>query len=321
MHRVLNREDLLKWTPLIVLVALVLMFTIIEPRFFSILNLARIGMSSAPALMVAVGVTFIIIMGSIDLSMEGSVAVCAVVFAQVFLMLGGSLAGWGLLAVPLALLVGAVIGVINGLVHVKLRIPSFMSSLAVGFVGIGFSMMITGGMRIRIDDPLFRALITERFLGFPLMVYVAGFALLVGWFIQSRTIIGRNIYALGGGEDLAKASGVNVTRVRVAAFGIAGVFYAMGALLAVGRVGIAETATGNNLMFASITSVVVGGTVLWGGKGGVWNTLLGVLIVNIIYNGMVVIGLPGYIQSGVLGLLIIAVVALSTNRKTLSIVK
>lgn len=126
---------------------------------------------------------------------------------------------------------------------------------------------------------------------------------------------------MGGGEELAHASGLNVNRVRIMGFMLAGVFYAVGALLAVGRIGIAETATGSNFMFVSITSVVVGGTALWGGIGGVWNTLVGVLIVNVINNGMVVIGLPGYVQDGVLGTLVILAVVLSTDRKSVTFVK
>jgi ribose transport system permease protein len=144
---------------------------------------------------------------------------------------------------------------------------------------------------------------------------------LAGWFIQNHTTIGRNFYAVGGGEDLAHASGLNVNKVRVICFLIAGVFYALGAMLAVAQIGIAETVTGRNLMFVSITSVVVGGTALWGGSGGVWNTLIGVLIVNVIGNGMVVIGLPSYVQDGVLGLLVITAVYLSTDRRSLSFVK
>ncbi|WP_420328366.1 ABC transporter permease [Mameliella sp.] len=317
----ISREALLKWAPLIVLLVLIAFFTVMEPRFFSVRNLARIAIASSPALMVAVGVTFIIIMGSIDLSMEGTVSVAAVVFAFAFMGMGGTVLGLGILALPLAILVGAVIGLINGLVHVKLKIPSFMASLAMGFVGTGFALLLTGGDRIRVQDEVFRGLLTERWFGFPVMVYVAGLFLLVAWFIQARTTLGRNIYAVGGGEELAHASGLNVNRVRVTAFALAGIFYAVGALLAVGRIGIAETATGNNFMFISITSVVVGGTALWGGIGGVWNTLVGVLIVNVIGNGMVVIGLPGYVQDGVLGALVIAAVVLSTDRKSVAFVK
>ncbi|MCB2128170.1 MAG: ABC transporter permease [Rhodobacteraceae bacterium] len=317
----IRRETLVKWAPLLVLIVLCAFFAAMEPRFLSTRNFARILIAASPALMVAIGVTFVIIMGSIDLSMEGTVSVCAVAFAFCFLWLGGTLASWAWLALPVAMLVGAALGFINGLVHVKLRIPSFMASLAMGFVGTGLAMVMTGGDRIRIEDELFRSLLTERFLGFPLMVYVAGLFLLVAWFIQTRTTLGRNFYAVGGGEDLAIASGLNVNRVRVLGFTLAGVFFSVGALLAVGRIGIAETATGNNFMFLSITAVVVGGTALWGGLGGVWNTLVGVLIVFVIGNGMVVIGLPGYVQDGVLGILVILAVILSTDRKSISFVK
>ena len=321
MSQFMTRENLQKWAPLFVLIALILFFSVANPNFLSVRNFARIAMAATPALMISLGITFIIIMGSIDLSMEGAVAVCAVVFATLFLSLGGALNTWAWVALPAALIVGCFFGLINGLVHVRLKIPSFMASLSMGFVGIGLSLLMTGGDRIRVEDPIFRSLLTERILNFPLMVYFAGLALLVAWFIQSRTRIGRNFYAVGGGEELAHASGLNVNRVRIIGFMIAGAFYALGALFAVARIGIAETATGYNLMFISITSVVVGGTALWGGVGGVWNTLVGVLIVNVIGNGMIVIGLPRYVQDGVLGVLVILAVYLSTDRKSLAFVK
>ncbi len=335
--RLPSRERIVKWAPLLVLAFLILLFPVFEwledfrggedhfylldSRFFSIRNAARVAIAATPALMVALGVTFIIIMGSIDLSMEGTVSVTAVVFAFAFLAMGGTLAGHAWLAIPLALLVGAAIGFVNGVVHVKLRIPSFMASLAMGFVGTGLALLVTGGDRVRVEDEWFRSLLTVRWFSFPVMCYVALLALLAAWFIQSRTILGRNFYAIGGGEDLAKASGLNVERVRIMGFTLAGVFFALGALMAVGRIGIAETVTGKDFMFISITAVVVGGTALWGGIGGVWNTLVGVLIVNVINNGMVVIGLPSFLQDGVLGLLVIVAVVLSTNRKSISFVK
>lgn len=335
--RLLSHERLVRWAPVLVLGLLVLSFPffewlmdflegknhvyLLDSRFFSIRNAARIGIAASPGLMVAIGVTFIILMGSIDLSMEGTVSVCAVLFAFAFLAWGATLASWAWLAVPLALVVGAAMGFINGLVHIWLKIPSFMASLAMGFVGTGLALILTGGDRIRIEDELFRSLLTERIFNFPVMVYVAFLFLLIAWFIQSRTTLGRNFYAVGGGEELAHASGLNVERVRLMGFTLAGVFFAVGALLAVGRIGIAETATGNNFLFISITTVVVGGTALWGGIGGVWNTLVGVLIVNVINNGMIVIGLPAFFQDGVLGILVILAVALSVNRRSTSFVK
>jgi len=317
----LRRGGLASLAPLLVLVALVLAFSLANPNFVSLSNLGRISIAAVPAMMVAIGVTFIIIMGSIDLSMEGTVSTTAVLFALAFNALGGELAHWGWLALLAALAAGALIGLVNGLVHVRLKIPSFMASLAIGFVGMGLSVLLTSGDIVRVNDEVFRALLFKRILGFPLMVYAAVVILLFAWFIQRNTTLGRNFYAVGGGEELAHASGLHVRRVRILGFMLAGVFYALGAIFAVARGGMAESLTGTNYMFVSITSVVVGGTSLMGGNGGVWNTVIGVLIVNVISNGMVVLGLPNFVQDGVLGVLVIVAVVLSTNRKSLSLVK
>lgn len=321
MQRYLTRENAIRWAPLLVLLALIALFSIINPAFLSQRNFARIAIAAAPGLMVAVGVTFIVIMGSIDLSMEGAISLCAVMFCYIFLALGGTLAAGGWLAILLVLAGGAAIGFLNGTIHIRLRIPSFMASLALGFVGTGAAILVTGGDIVKITDPVFRMLLTWRILGFPLMIYVTALCLFIAWFIQANTRLGRNFYAIGGGEELAHASGVKVRKVRLLGFMLAGVFYAIAAILQVAKLGQAESVTGSNFMFISITSVVVGGVALWGGVGGVWNTLVGVLIVNVINNGMVVIGLPDYLQDGVLGILVILAVVLSTDRRHVAFVK
>lgn len=316
--------SLARWAPSLVLAGLVALFAIANPNFLTLTNIGRITVAATPALMVALGVTFIILMGSIDLSMEGTVSTTAVLFAIAFGALAGdgelpSAARW--LAIPLAMAAGAAIGLVNGLVHVRFKIPSFMASLAIGFVGMGLSVLLTSGDIVRVNDDTFRALLFVRFLDIPLMVYVAAALVAVAAFIQRHTRLGRNFYAVGGGEDLAHASGLNVRRVRVLGFTLAGVFYALGAIFAVARGGMAESLTGTNLMFVSITSVVVGGTSLMGGQGGVLQTVVGVLIVNVIHNGMVVVGMPSYVQDGVLGVLVITAVVLATNRRGLALVK
>ncbi|MEO6609274.1 MAG: ABC transporter permease [Aestuariivirga sp.] len=321
VQNLLTRENLLKWAPLLVLLALVVFFSIVNPNFLSLRNFSRLSITAAPSLMVAIGVTFIIIMGSIDLSMEGAVSALAVIFCYFLVWMGGTVAGLGFFAVPAIMVLGAAFGAVNGLIHVKLRIPSFMSSLAMGFVGTGAAVLMTGGNIVKINDEVFRTLLTFRLLGFPLMAYLALAFLIIGWIIQSYTRLGRNFYAVGGGEDLAHASGVNVKRVRVMGFALAGLYFAVAALLQVAKLGQAESVTGANFMFISITSVVVGGVALWGAIGGVWNALVGVLIVAVINNGMIVIGVPDYMQDGILGLLVIIAVILSTDRRSLAFVK
>lgn len=307
--------------PIIVLAVLVVFFTFLNPNFFSTRNFARIAIAASPFLMVTIGVTFIIIMGSIDLSMEGTVSLTAIVFCFCFLFFGGTLGSGGWVAIPLALLAGAIYGALNGFIHAKLLIPSFMSSLAMGFVGIGAAVLLTGGGIVRIDDDIFRSLLTYRIQGFPLMVYVAILFLIFGIIIQKFTVLGRNLYAIGGAEDLAAASGVPVLRTRILAFSLAGFYYSLAGVLQVAKLGQAESVTGANLMFLSITAAVVGGVALWGAIGGVFNALIGVLIVAVINNGMVVIGLPDYLQDGVLGILVIVAVILSTNRSNIRFVK
>ncbi|MBB4116341.1 ribose transport system permease protein [Rhizobium sp. BK226] len=316
-----NRETVIRWAPLLVLLTLVILFTAINPAFLTQRNFARIAIAAAPAVMVAIGVTFIIIMGSIDLSMEGAVSLTAVLFCIAFLHLGGTLAAGGWVAIPLILAVGGLVGMVNGLVHVRLRIPSFMASLAIGFIATGAVVLITGGDIVKINDDTFRMLLTWRIAGFPLMIYVVVALSVLAWFIQAYTRLGRNFYAVGGGEELAHASGLNVRRVRILGFVVAGVFYSVAGILQVAKLGQAESVTGANFMFLSITSVVVGGVALWGGIGGVWNAVIGVIIVNVISNGMIVIGLPDYLQDGMLGILVIVAVILSTDRRAVSFVK
>ena len=150
----LTRENLLKWAPLLVLLALVVFFSIVNPNFLSLRNFSRLSITAAPSLMVAIGVTFIIIMGSIDLSMEGAVSALAVIFCYFLVWMGGTVAGLGFLAIPAIMLLGAAFGAVNGLIHVKLRIPSFMSSLAMGFVGTGAAVLMTGGNIVKINDEI-----------------------------------------------------------------------------------------------------------------------------------------------------------------------
>jgi ribose transport system permease protein len=242
------------------------------------------------------------------------------VFAKIFVAYGG-FSGLGWIAIALAPAVGAFVGLIGGIAQVKLKIPSFMSSLSMGYIGLGATFVLSEGYRVSVEDPIFRSLLTQRLFEMPYMVYFSLIGLLFALFIERFTVVGRNIFAIGGGEEQARASGLNIARVRVLAFGIAGFFYGLGALLSVARVGIADETNGSNMMFTAITAVVVGGTSLGGGQGGVVNTLVGSLIVAVITNGMIVIGLPSFIQSGILGAIVIIAVALSTDRRAIRFIK
>src|SRR5262249_25465256 len=154
------------------------------------------------------GLTFVILMGSIDLSIEGVVSLTAVVLSLLVLN-GANGNDWGIAGALLVLLVGAAAGLLHGIVHVGLRIPSFMGALGMWFVGVGVARAILGGEQVRINEPLVRALVLTRFLEMPLAVWLALIVLAVGWVIENHTRLGRYVYAIGGGEDLAALSGIN----------------------------------------------------------------------------------------------------------------
>ncbi len=306
--------------PVIVLIVLGLLITIANPNFIEIRNLIRIANAASVPLTLAMGTTLIVLLGSIDLSVEGAVSVTAM---TVVLLAGNDQNGnnYGWFAALAAIAAGGAMGSVSGFVQTGLRIPSFMATLGTWFIGLGFATYMLGGSAVRLMDPMLRGLALNRFLNLPWTVWVALGALLVAFVIQCYTRLGRHILAIGGGEDLAELSGINPARVRVLAFTLAGLFYGVAGVLAVAQLGQASAVTGDGRLFAAVTAVVVGGTALTGGEGGVLNTLAGVLIVAVLGNGMVLLGISPYMQQTVQGLMIIAAVALSLDQLRQKVVK
>ena len=306
--------------PLFVLVALCVLIALANPSFVETRNLVRIANAAAVPLTLSMGLTLVILIGSIDLSVEGAVAVSAM---TVVLLArndaNGNDAGW--LAVLCAVGAAGVMGLVSGLVQTGLRIPSFMATLGTWFIGLGLATYMLGGSAVRLMDPRLRDLALGRFLGLPITVWVALAALGVALVVQYRTRLGRHVMALGGGEDLAELSGISPIRVRILTFSIAGLFYGVAGVLAAAQLGRSDAVIGDGRLFAAVTAVVVGGTALTGGEGGVLNTLVGVLIVTVLGNGMVLLGVSPYVQQTVQGLMIIAAVALSLDRIRQTIVK
>jgi ribose transport system permease protein len=308
------------YAPVLVLVLLCAVLGVGNPNFLDPWNLVRLLNAAAIPMVLVMGATFVILMGSIDLSVEGIVAITAVLAS---LLVANNFNGVdvGLLAVPAAILLGGAIGLVNGLVHVKLRIPSFMATLGVGFACIGVATAVLGGVTVRISDQTFRGLALARLLGVPVAVWVAAVAVAVAYVFQERTRIGRWLYALGGDEETARQVGVPIGRARIAVFAVAGLFYGLGGAMSAAQLGQGHALLSQGRLFTTITAVVVGGTSLSGGVGSVLNSVVGVLIVIVLANGMVLMGVPPFVQQGVQGLLIIAAVALALDRSRQDVVK
>lgn len=308
------------WAPVVVLFMLCVIITTVSPNFLSLGNFSRLLNSAAIPVVLTMGMTFIILMGSIDLSVEGNIAVTAVASSMLVINDYTNVA-IGLAAVPVAILLGGILGLANGLLHVKLKTPSFMTTLGVGFAGVGIATAILEGATVRVSDQVFRSLSLGRFLGMPMAVWIAALAVVIALTIQERTRLGRWLYAIGTDEMTARHAGIPIERTRIAIFTVAGLFYGLGGVLSVAQFGQGHALISQGRLFTTITAVVVGGTALSGGVGSVLNSVIGVLIVMVLTNGMVLMGIAPYVQQGVQGLLIIAAVALALDRSRLDVVK
>jgi ribose transport system permease protein len=315
--------------PLLILIGLCIVITVVTPRFFSPTNLAGVARQSAILLMAALGVSLVIMMGGIDLSVEGIMALSSVLASLLVasikpetgaLKLGPNF-NIGILGILAAVGVATLMGLVNGLLHTRLRIPSFMVTLGMLSVGIGLATWLSGGIDVRILDPFLRGLARDSIGPIPNLAVFGVVLFFIALFLERYTRFGRYIRAIGGAEDRAKLVGIPVDRYKVLAFTIAGLFYGIAGVLSTGRIGAGTPMVGQGQLFAAITAVVVGGTALTGGTGGVVQTLIGALIVVVISNGMIMVGVNNWIQLAVQGVIITIAVALTMDRKKIPIIK
>lgn len=302
----------------ILLLVLVLIFYSINPRFASWINVFNLMRQSAVLLLVATGATFIILMGSIDLSV-GSVVTLTAIASALLLKNAGFGAAETVLA---AALIGAVCGAINGALVVFGGLPSFIVTLGTMIVFGGVAVTLSGGANIVFRVPEFTWLSSGKMIW---RIPNAGIWALIIFFIASivgaRSHFGRQLYAIGAGGTTAKLSGVRVTRIKMAAFCMAGVLCGIAGALLVARTSTGTARMGDDLLLESIAAVVMGGTALSGGAGGVHRTILGVLVIAVLKNGLNVIGVHHYWQTIITGLIVIIAVTLTLDRSRMAFVK
>lgn len=246
-----------RWAPVVVLLALCILISLFNGNFLTFGNFIRLLNSAAIPIVLCMGATFIILMGSIDLSIEGVVALTAVIVSLLVLndISPYALSLW---AVPIAVAVGGMMGLLNGVLHIKLKTPSFMTTLGVGFAGVGVATTILGGTTVRISDPTFRFLSLGRVLEIPMAVWIAAVAVAVAYVIQERTRLGRWLYAIGTDEMTARHAGIPIERTRILIFGIAGLFYGLGGVLAAAQFGQGHALISQGRLFTTITAVEIG---------------------------------------------------------------
>ena len=289
--RSLRDIDLRAVAPFVALFLLLIVGAMVNPNFISINNLANVATRSAFIAIIAVGATFVISAGDLDLSVGSMVAFVASL--MILLMNSGMVADPSLmlvLAVVFTLVAGSLCGLANGLITTVGKIEPFIATLGTMGVYRGLTTWLSQGGAITVRDPqlqtLYRPVYFGSFMGVPIPIIVILLVTCVAAFVLYRMRYGRHVTAVGSNRDVAKYSGVAVNRVRTIAFVIQGLCVAIAVLLYVPRLGSTSATTGMMWELQAITAVVVGGTALKGGAGRVWGTICGAFILELVGNIM-----------------------------------
>lgn len=313
----MNIERIKPHLPWITLVILVVIVSIIDPSFLNPSSMLSLAADIVPLFIMALGITFAIYIGGIDLSAQ-SMANMVTVVATVLL---ASLGAW---VAAVCVLAGALLGAFSGYVTTRFFVPSFISTLAVGGIAYSVAQWLSGQRSVSMDaaqrDAIFGWMI-GRTAGIPHELLIAAALLLICWFIERRTVLGRSLKAIGAGELAAVASGIPVARYKIAAFALSGALAAFAGLLFAVKLSGGAPSVANGFLLPAIVAVLVGGTPLTGGVGGVINTMIGALIVAVIRASMLYLEIDATQQQMFFGLILIVAIALTIDRAKLRIVK
>jgi ribose/xylose/arabinose/galactoside ABC-type transport system permease subunit len=308
------------WLPLGVFLVTLVIFSIASPAFFTWRNFAATTGEAATLLIASLGATFVILMGSIDLSVGAVVLLVGTVTVAILNLFPNS--DLGPLVLPFGALLGGVLGAFNGVISVHGRVPSFVVTLGSLSVFTGIALSILAGATIMFDLPLFDFLSLHRSI--PHLPNIALWAVLL-WllaiFIGSRTRFGRFILLIGGGEQVARTAGIPVDRYKVWAFIASGTTAGLAGIFAMTRLGAVGPSLGGDLLLNTLGAIVVGGTSLAGGSGGVQRTFIGVAIITVLSNGLNLVGVGPYWQLVIKGLVVIGAVLVAQDRKRGLIIK
>ena len=294
----------------IALIILCTVFTIANSRFLSLANFMNIFQQVAVVAIAAFGMTWVILLGEIDLSVGSIIAVAGMVGAQ-SLALGTGFPA----ALLITIIAGAILGAVNGLLTARLLLPSFIVTVATMSIYRGLVSLPTGGAPLMISDPNWQAIGASHFLGVPLIIWILLVLFLANHIVLSMTVFGRETYLTGGNRESALYSGIRVNRIKIIIFTLSGVMSAIAGILLSSRLYSAQTNAGLSYELDAIAAAVLGGTSLSGGVGTMPGTLIGALIIGVLNNGMNMLSVPYFYQLIVKGVVIIIAVWLDVRAK------
>lgn len=296
------------------LLVMIVFFSIVSPNFLAVRNLMNIVKQVAIYGIASVGMTYVILLGGIDLSIGSIISLVNIIAAYVMVNLGMN----PIIAILVALLVSTVIGFVNGFIIAELRMPELIVTFAPQTIFAGLAYIICNGTPISRFPDAFLTM-GQGYVGIipvPVIIMIIIFA--IGWFISEKTFFGRYFYALGGNEEAAQLSGINVKKVKYLVYSLSGFFAGLAGLVMLARANTGQPNAGVGYEFDVITCVVLGGVSTTGGSGKMSNVIAGVMIIGVLQNGMVLLDVSSYMQMVVKGIiLLIAVGADCVQRQRL----
>jgi ribose transport system permease protein len=309
---------------LIAMVALIIIFSFLSERFFSVANAQNILSQAAIPLVIAVGATLVILLGSIDLSVEGVMGAAGVTWILLSANTRNPDQDLGVWAWVIALSVALVLGLSNGLIFTALKVPSFIVTLGMWYIGLGVATVLYGrDIYPRVENAALKGWTSQLSFGIPNAFWVAILVVILGIIVVRYTRIGRVALAVGNSETISRSAGLPTFRVKIVVFAIAAVLSGLGGILTTIQLGMGIPRVGEGFLFVVIPAVVIGGTHLAGGKGGIMRTVLGVFLLTVLNNGLILSGVDTSWQSAVSGAILVAAVVMAawSQRHRLGVAK
>jgi len=298
-------SNLRKYTVIIVLLALMSLFSLASPYFLTVRNLTNILIQNTYFIIVAIGLAFVMIGGGIDLSVGYQMSLVGVVTAMCMMVY--QLPVW--LAITVGILLGTVLGLINGLIVTSIRIFPLIATLATATVFQGLSYIISQANTFRGYPEEFLFLTKGKVFGIPFDIILTVVIALGVSFIFTETVFGFRLLALGGNEEASRLAGINTKRMKIAIYTICGFFTAIATMVMISKANTTNSSFGPGTEFVALTAAIVGGISFMGGEGSIQSLIAGVLLLAVLGNGMQLAGWGTYAQFIVRGMILLGAVA------------
>ncbi|MDZ4962830.1 ribose ABC transporter permease [Clostridium perfringens] len=304
------KANISKYKSLIGLVLLCIVITMVTPNFLSVSNITNVFTQVSVNAIIAIGMTFVILTGGIDLSVGSTLAISGAVGASIVKSTGNVF-----LAIIVAAVIGIAVGLINGLLVSKGKLQAFIVTLATMTIFRGATLVFTDGTTISKLPEAFVKIGNGK-LGFmPIPVIITIIIAIIAVYALSQTRFGRYLYALGGNEDASRLSGINTDKIKTLVYVVSGFASAIAGVIITSRIGSASPNAGTGFELDAIAAVVIGGTSLAGGEGTITGTLIGALIIGVLNNGLNLMNVSPFYQSIVKGLVILIAVLLDKKSR------